>query len=205
MLAPAKPRQLDPYAIDTYGSEADDAVPWGGIAVRTVTKSLLALCLGAALGGTAMAGPFEDAQAAYDRGDYTEALKGYRVLAAEGDARALNTIGYMYNHGQGVAKDSVEALKWYRPAAAQGNAGALYIIGTMYLDGVGTSQDSVQAYKFLSLSLVRLKTREAQVATTEVRDFAASTLSPAKLAEAQKLVREWKPSGALRGKPTKEQ
>ena len=72
--------------------------------------------------GTTWAGPFEDGVAAHNRGDYANALRIYRSLAAQGYARAQSGLGYMYGTGQGIRRDYAEALKWYRLAAAQGYA-----------------------------------------------------------------------------------
>ena len=52
----------------------------------------------------------------------TEAVKWYRLAAAQGDADARNNLGFMYGNGEGVPKDYVQAYKWYNLAAAQGVA-----------------------------------------------------------------------------------
>ena len=49
--------------------------------------------------------------------DYAEALKWYKLAAAQGDAGAQNTIGSMYSKGDGVIQNYAEALKWYKLAA----------------------------------------------------------------------------------------
>jgi hypothetical protein len=79
--------------------------------------------------------PFEDAAAAYDRGDYATALRLYRPLADQGDAPAQNDLGLMYRDGRGVPQDYAEALTWYRLAADQGNAGAQNSLGVLYQNG----------------------------------------------------------------------
>ena len=57
-------------------------------------------------------------KAAFDRGDWTTALREWRPLAKGGDAAAQNNIGFMYRYGRGVAINPAEAVKWYRRAAA---------------------------------------------------------------------------------------
>jgi TPR repeat protein len=84
--------------------------------------------------GTAQAGLFEDGLAASKRGDYSEAVMLYRLAAAQGNADAQFSLGYMYYHGFGVASDHAEAMKWFRLAAAQGNSMAKYYLGNMYID-----------------------------------------------------------------------
>jgi len=50
-------------------------------------------------GGVATAGPFEDASAAYERGEYATALRLLRPLAEQGDAKAQYKIGLMCEEG----------------------------------------------------------------------------------------------------------
>jgi TPR repeat protein len=70
--------------------------------------SLIALSL--LLTDAAIAGPFEDAVAAYRRKDYGSALSQFRSLAEQGDTRALGNLGVMYSHGEGVPQDYAEAV-----------------------------------------------------------------------------------------------
>lgn len=69
--------------------------------------------------GVVFSGPLDDAQAAYERGDYATALQLLRLLAERGDAEARFHLGMMYARGDGVAQDNKEAVKWYRLAAEQ--------------------------------------------------------------------------------------
>jgi hypothetical protein len=88
-----------------------------------------------------------------------------------------------------------EAVKWYRLAAQQGYALAQYNLGVMYAKGRGVPQDYVQAYVWFDLAASRYSASEAEDRDEAVhnRDVAASKMTPAQLAEAQKLAREWKP------------
>ncbi len=67
---------------------------------------------------------FDEGLAAYNSKDYASALREFKPLAAQGDAKAQLGLGLMYQQGQGVAQDYQEALKWYRLASDQGNARA---------------------------------------------------------------------------------
>jgi TPR repeat protein len=58
----------------------------------------------------ALAGPWEDGMAAYNRGDYAPAMALFRPLARQGNAKAQAAIGAMYRKGQGVAKSSARAF-----------------------------------------------------------------------------------------------
>ncbi len=110
--------------------------------------AIIAVLLLAALAGTAVAGPFEDGLAAYERGDYTTALREFRPLAEQGLANAQFNLGLMYRKGQGVPQDDAEAARWYRKAAEQGDADAQYNLGVMYNDGQGVAQDYAEAVRW---------------------------------------------------------
>src|ERR1700736_6355068 len=68
-----------------------------------------------------MAGPWEDGMSAYNRGDYVPAIRLFRPLAEQGNAKAQHLIGVMYHRGEGVARNSVRALAWFSLAAANGD------------------------------------------------------------------------------------
>jgi TPR repeat protein len=53
--------------------------------------------------------------------DYAEAVKWYRLAAAQGNANAQLNLGVMYANGHGVPEDYVQAYAWMNLAAAQGN------------------------------------------------------------------------------------
>ena len=62
---------------------------------------------------------------AFQRGDYTAALKEWRPLAARGDAVAQFNLGNSYRLGQGVPRDYVLAHLWFSLSAAKGFKNAL--------------------------------------------------------------------------------
>ena len=90
-------------------------------------KAIIAGMLAATqvLGGPlALAGPWEDGMAAYNRGDYVPAVQLFRPLAQAGNARAQSVLGSMYKKGQGVAKNSAHAFIWFTLAAKRGDGKA---------------------------------------------------------------------------------
>jgi len=157
--------------------------------------SLTALLMLVAIAGAAVAGPMEDASAAYERGDYATALRLLRPLADHGVAEAEHELGFMYYNGLGVPQDYAEAVKWYRLAADQGRAEAQHDLGVMYLDGRGVPQDYVLAHMWLNLaaSQIPASKKEDRDSAVKARDLVASKMTPAQIAEAQKLARDWKP------------
>ena len=58
----------------------------------------------------------------YLRGDFTAALREWRPLAEEGDARAQYYLGVMYANGEGVPESDRQAAYWFRKSARQGNS-----------------------------------------------------------------------------------
>jgi TPR repeat protein len=84
------------------------------------------ILLAAQLMGTvaAVAGPWEDGMAAYNRGDYVPAVRVFRRLAEQGNAKAQNVLGVMFRKGQGVAKSPARARMWFSVAAKRGEARA---------------------------------------------------------------------------------
>ena len=143
----------------------------------------IALLLVFGLSAPVPAGPLEDGLAAYDKQDYATAMRLLRPLADQGDARAQVGLAVMYLLGdQGVPQDYALAMKWYRLAADQGNAGAQNNLGAMYEKGQGVPQDYVQAHKWLNLGATA-----GDKGAIKNRDIVAGKMTPAQIAEAQKL------------------
>jgi TPR repeat protein len=66
--------------------------------------------------------------------DQAEAVRSWRLAAAQGHADAQNNLGYIFDKGKGVAQDKAEAVRLYRLAAAQGHAGAQFNLGLMIVN-----------------------------------------------------------------------
>ena len=84
--------------------------------------------------------------------DYTEAVRLYRLAAAQGHAGAQFSLGYMFDYGNGIAEDHVEAVRLYRLAVAQGHACAQFSLGVMFLNGLGVAKDEAQAMQLFRLA-----------------------------------------------------
>lgn len=106
----------------------------------------------AALTLPATAGPVEDANAAYQRGDYRTAVKLLRPLVDRGNADAQDILAIMYYVGQGLPQNRAEAIRLYRLAAEQGNAHAQDALGFAYQNGVGVHRDVGEAAKWFRKS-----------------------------------------------------
>lgn len=135
----------DPLAVGYYLG----ASYLGGLTVKQRITTLIACgLLALALIDVAGAGPLEDGQAAYQKGDYAAALQILRPLAEQGNASAQTALGVIYEHGHGVPQDFVQATIWYSEAADQGDPDAQSDLGAMYADGLGMPQDYAQAVVF---------------------------------------------------------
>jgi hypothetical protein len=93
--------------------------------------------------------PFQTGLDAGRTGDFATALREFRPLAEQGNARVQTYLGFMYDRGEGVAQDYVEAGRWFRLAAEQGYAYAQNNLGRMYRNGNGrgVAQDYVEAVR----------------------------------------------------------
>ena len=110
-------------------------------------RLFFAVFLVVACATVAAAGPAEEADSAYQRGDYALAAQLLRSRAEQGNAHAQYNLGLMYHDGQGIPQDYQMALKWYRKAAEQGDAWAQAALGGMYAQGKGVPQDYAEATK----------------------------------------------------------
>ena len=162
---------------------------------RYLTFGLLTLLISISMAVTAYSGQFEDADAAYERGDYATAYRLFKPMAQQGHAESQYNLGGMYAEGRGVPQDYGEATKWFRKAAEQGNAMAQYNLGGMYFRGQGVPRDFVLAHMWFNLSVSRVPASEGEKreATEIIIALVASKMTSFQIAEAQRLAREWKP------------
>jgi TPR repeat protein len=125
--------------------------------------------------------------------DYAAAMKWYRKAAEQGYIPGQINLANMYEWDQGV-QDRAAAASWYRKAAEQGDARAQLELGLMYDFGWGVPRDYVLAHMWLNLSAARTDRFDINAGeAVKARDILATMMTPAQIAEAQKLAREWKP------------
>ncbi len=120
--------------------------------MRNSTRLVIALILAGSIPTAGFAEPIADAIAAYNRGDFATALTLFRGPAEQGDAAAQTGLGFLYENGEGVPKDSTQALHWFQLAAAQGNRNAQFSLGFMYENGEGVSKDPAEALRWYKLA-----------------------------------------------------
>ena len=129
---------------------------------------------------------FDEGLAAYERGDYSAAIKEFRILAEQGEADAQDMLGAMYASGRGVPRNYLEAVKWGKLAAEQGHGEAQLSLAMLYAFGMGVGEvDAVEAYKWALISAGN------GVASAEnFQKYIEQAMSQLEIEEAQGLARE---------------
>ena len=171
------------------------SIPSGDGTVVNSRRSV-ALAIGAALLiafmpiGSAHADAVARANAAYARGDYVRAVNILTPLALHGNANAQAFLGFMFENGYGAPQAYVAAADLYCQAAISGNPFGQAMLGLMYDKGHGVPQDFILAYKWLNLAAARAPAREREY-FLRLRNAVASKMSPAQIAEGQRLAMLW--------------
>ncbi|CCQ75686.1 tetratricopeptide repeat protein [Magnetospira sp. QH-2] len=93
-----------------------------------------------------------EARDARRAGDFNKALRLIKPLAEAGYAEAQHLMGYLYEQGEGVPRDTVVAHSWYEKAARKGSLKSLHNLGLNFLYGDGVNTDFVKAEKYLKKS-----------------------------------------------------
>lgn len=129
----------------------------------------------------------EEAEFAYERGDYTQAARLYSPLAEQGVASAQFYLGLMHEMGRGVRQDHSVALLWFRKAAAQGYAGPQNYLGLIYERGRGVRKDVVRALMWYIIASNILSGNEQKTAINR-RDYLTSHMTAPQVEQAQEMV-----------------
>ena len=128
----------------------------------------------------AAAGPFEDALAAAEGGDFVTAVALLSPLAEAGDRDSQYNLGVLYENGGGVVQDYVEAVRLYGLAARQGQRAAQLNLGAMYGNGWGVDRDFGEAFTWFSIAAA-----QGHPDAATFRDLAAAQLTAEELAAAR--------------------
>ena len=131
--------------------------------------------------------------------DYAEAAKWYWRAANQEDAAAQNNLGVMYENGEGVSRDLEQAYMWFNLSASRLPASDKKMGKTYGLTGLPANTGNSFANrpfvplgdKAASTTGRRVENRREKVVRN--RDRVAAQLTPAALARAQRMAREWRP------------
>jgi hypothetical protein len=132
----------------------------------------------------------------YDNGlgvvkDYVEAVRLWKLAAAQGHAQAQFNLGNSYKNQRGVFQDYAEAIRWYKLAASQGSGRAQHSLGLMYGNGQGVKKDFLKAYMWFDLATLEVGDIVSDVAKKD-RDIVSAVMSRVEVEYAQKLAQECK-------------
>jgi TPR repeat protein len=116
-----------------------------------IKYTLSALALGGLLAAATPAlADYATGIAAYDAGNYQQALVAFEVDANNGHARAQERLGNMYRTGQGMSRpDPVLAIKWLTLAYTNGLRSTLPTLETLR---EGISEQQLVAGEQMALS-----------------------------------------------------
>ncbi len=92
------------------------------------------------------------ANALFVKGEYEKAAELYRELAYEGDLDAMFNMGYIYQFGIGVEKDTEKAADFYAVAIYLEGGDAAYNLAVMTMNGIGVKRDIRKAIHYMELS-----------------------------------------------------
>lgn len=148
--------------------------------------------------------------------DAAKAVRWLRKAAEQGRTSSQSELGMWLWQGRFVSQESkieknpAEAIVWFHRAAAKGNAEAILSLGAMYMEGEGVRQNFVEAYKWFAIAaafpekaesdflepwsggILETKTSSIPEMASKARDKLALHMSAVQIAEAQRLVREFK-------------
>jgi len=122
---------------------------------------------------------------AHQQADYATAFEKWMPLAKKGSSAAQLFVGFMYDKGQGVPKDSTAAAGWYREAAERDNMVAQVRLAIMYRDGRGVPEDRIKAWVWAGMA-ARKEDHMHRIGLALQRDLKA-VMTQQELAEAEAL------------------
>jgi len=117
---------------------------------KIVSSVLISLIL--CFSGTALSQTLNEVRAAFRAKDCETARNGLLSLAKSGNAKAQELLGWAYQKGDCVAKDTQQSIAWLRESAEQGNAAAQTGLGYIYRDGNGVTKDQDEAVNWFRKS-----------------------------------------------------
>jgi hypothetical protein len=100
----------------------------------------------------------------------------------------------MFENGYGAPQVYDTAADLYFQAASRGNPFGQAMLGLMYDKGHGVPQEYILAYKWLNLAAARSPKRERDH-VIRLRDAVPSKMSPAQIAQGQRLAMLWATAG----------
>ena len=135
--------------------------------------------------------------AAFQKNDFTTALRQWLPLARQGVAKAQVSVGQIYDFSL-TPPEYEKAVSWYRKASEQGDPQGQANLGIMYMAGFGVPQDYQLAHMWLNLAASGLSDPRDSSAAANNRDIVQANMTPAQIAEGQALARKCQASNFKR-------
>jgi uncharacterized protein len=92
-----------------------------------------------------------------------------------------------------MLQDYVEAAMWFQKGADYGYGPSELDLGGMYLRGYGVTQDYVRAHMLFNLASAHAVDAFTRDIAGRYRNEVEAKMTPAQIAEAQRMAREWVP------------
>ena len=73
-------------------------------------------------------------------------------MAKEGDSIAQNSLGVLFQKGQGVEKNYFESYKWFKTSAEDGYTPAQVSLGYLYDQGMGIDRNKIKAFMWWKIA-----------------------------------------------------
>ena len=118
--------------------------------------------------------------------DNVQARYWFEKAAAQGEANAQSYLGALHANGLGVPQNYTTARQWWEKSAAQGDTRARLNLGALYLLGQGVTKDDMRAHMWINLAAAHSE-GDLQKLAVDTRYEVASHMTPAQIAEAQRL------------------
>ncbi len=125
--------------------------------------------------------------------DVADAAIWYLKAAEQGHSRAQFRVGDMYRLGLPLPQDYGKMAEWYRKSAMQGDSEGQMLLGLAYAKGMGVPLDNIQAHMWLRLSLSREPDAGNRLTRQGAIDQITESMTREQIAEAERLVKDWKP------------
>jgi TPR repeat protein len=148
---------------------------------RTILAAAFIALLGSA--GLSWSADGKKGLEAAKNGAWATYIRKFHLDAEQGDAEAQFLMGVFYE-AKGEKEVQI-AVIWWKLAAEQGHADAQFSLGGMYLEGKGVPKDIVYSHMWIILAAAN-----GHPSFDKMREAEEKDMTPAQIAEAQKLARE---------------
>ncbi len=128
--------------------------------------------------------------AAFEQGNYQEALNIFKTLADAGNTNMQVLVGNMYDYGQGVPQDDVQALQWYLMAASKGNTKGQYQAANLYFTSPTVPKDLIESYRWASLAAKGPKGEPVTIWAQQLQSVLTANMSDDDIDDAKALAKK---------------